>query len=371
MRVVMVSKALVMGAYQRKAEEIARLGVDLTVLVPPAWGDRRGRQQIERIHTDGYALQEASVRFGGKYHLHYYPGLGDELARIRPDVLHMDEEPYNLATWLGLRAAHRLGIPGLFFSWQNIGRSYPYPFRRFEQDNYRWAAHALAGSEGAASVLRGKGCRAPISVLPQFGVDAEAFSPEPAGDRSAHRPFAIGYAGGLLPEKGVDLLLRACAGLAGGWHLHVAGAGGEEDALRALARDLSVAERVEFQGRLPSTQMPEFYRRLDALVLPSRTTPAWKEQFGRVLVEAMACGVPVVGSHSGEIPHVIGEAGLLFAEGNADALRAHLQRLAGDATERARLGELARARVLERYTMERIAQETVAVYEKVVATGRD
>ena len=290
------------------------------------------------------------------------------MARIRPHVLHMDEEPYNLATWLALRSAQRLGISSLFFTWQNIARVYPPPFRRFEQDNYLRAALALAGSEGAAAVLRGKGCAAPIVVLPQFGVDPEIFTPEPSITPAAlpsGRPFRIGYAGGLLPEKGVDLLLRACAGLQDDWRLDLAGSGGEEDALLRLAGELGVAGRVHLVGRMSSTEMPTFYRQLDALALPSRTTPAWKEQFGRVLIEAMACAVPVIGSNSGEIPHVIGDAGLVFPEGNVDALRAHLQLLLCDPALRTRLGQAGRARALERYTMARIAEETVALYRRL------
>jgi len=371
MRVLMVSKALVTGAYQRKAEEIARRGVELTVLIPPDWGDRRGRQQAERAHTAGYTLRVAPVRLNGSFHLHFYPALGRELDRIRPDVLHMDEEPYNLATWLALRAAQRRGIPSIFFTWQNICRTYPQPFRRFEQDNYRRAALALAGSEDAAEVLRRKGCAAPIAVLPQFGVDPEIFAPEPSAAVNAPAspaPFRIGYAGGLLPEKGVDLLLRACAGLRGDWRLHLAGGGDEQDTLQHLAAELGVAGRVTWAGRLSSAQMPGFYRRLDALAVPSRTTPAWKEQFGRVLIEAMACAVPVIGSDSGEIPRVIGEAGLVFPEGDAEALRAHLQRLHDDPAERVRLAQAGRARVLERYTMARIAAETVALYKEIAGS---
>ena len=64
--------------------------------------------------------------------------------------------------------------------------------------------------------------------------------------------------------------------------------------------------------QIPSDQVAVEMRKLHALVLPSRTTPRWKEQFGRVLIEAMACGVPPVGSDSGEIPHVIDDAGLVF-----------------------------------------------------------
>ena len=72
---------------------------------------------------------------------------------------------------------------------------------------------------------------------------------------------------------------------------------------------------------MPSTEVPAVLRALDVLVLPSLTTPSWKEQFGRVLQEAMACAIPVVGSDSGEIPHVIGDAGLVTPEGDAAALR--------------------------------------------------
>jgi glycosyltransferase involved in cell wall biosynthesis len=114
-------------------------------------------------------------------------------------------------------------------------------------------------------------------------------------------------------------------------------------------------------------EMPARPRALDALVLPSLTRPNWKEQFGRVLVEAMACGVPVVGSDSGEIPHVVGEAGLIFPEGDVEALRDRLARLAADARFRADLAARGRARVLAHYTQARIAEATCAVYQHLLA----
>lgn len=363
LRVVMVSKALVVGAYQRKAEEIARLGVELTVITPPAWRDSRGEQKAEARHTAGYDLRVAPVRLMGNFHLHFYPTLGRELARLRPDVLHMDEEPYNLATWLALRAAARLGVKPLFFTWQNLDRRYPPPFRQMEQGCYRTARAAIAGSAAAAAVLRAKGYAGPLAVIPQFGVDPEQF--RPAAQRDEAGVLRVGYAGGLLPEKGVDLLLRACAGLRGEWRLALAGEGSTQGALRALAGELGIAGRVTFCGRIGSAEMPAFYQALDVLALPSRTLPNWTEQFGRVLVEAMACGTAVVGSDSGEIPHVIGDAGLVFAEDDADALRAHLQRLLDDPARRRALGDAGRDRVLERFTMAQVAAQTVAVYRRL------
>lgn len=377
----MVSKALVVGAYQRKAEEIARQGIDLTVLVPPQWRDRRGQQRAERQHTTGYELRIVPVRFNGSFHWHYYPTLGQVLDEVQPDLLHMDEEPYNVATWLGLKAARRRGIAATFFTWQNLHRSYPPPFRWFEQDNYGMAPIAIAGNRSAAEVLRRKGYSGTIQTFPQFGVDPAIYQPappqsipqattnQPTGVIVSHtmpRPLQIGYAGGLLPEKGVDLLIRACAGLQGEWHLHIAGSGSEEGELRRLATAMECAGRATFHGRMGGGQMPDFYRTLDVLVLPSRTTPTWKEQFGRVLIEAMASEVTVVGSTSGEIPHVIGLAGLVFQEDRVESLRLALQQLINSPAERQRLAAAGRQRVLEQYTMAHIARETVRVYEQML-----
>lgn len=370
-RAVMVSKAMVVGAYQRKAEEIAAQGIELTVLTPPAWGDRRGRQVLEAAHTHGYTLRAIPLRFNGHFHFHFYPTLGRELDRLQPHVLHMDEEPYNLATWLALQAAARRSIPALFFSWQNIYRHYPPPFSWLEKSNYARAAAAIAGNAEAAQVLRRKGFGREIVTLPQFGVDPSIFAP-PADETDAHTrsadksaPLRIGYAGGLLAEKGVDLLLAACAELRGAWQLTLAGEGDQSAPLAAQAAKLGITPQVTFAGRVPSQSMPDFLRQLDVLVLPSRTTPRWKEQFGRVLIEAMATGVVVIGSDSGEIPHVIGDAGLLFPEEDGAALRTQLQALADDPTRRPDLRAAGRARVLERYTMHRIAAETAALYARL------
>ncbi len=361
MRVVMLCKACVVGIYQRKLEEIARRGVELTVAVPPSWRDRRGESSLERLHTEGYDLRVTPIRWNGNYHLYHFVGLRRLLDEIRPDLVHVDEEPYNLATYLGIRRAESVGAASLFFTWQNIRRGYPPPFSWFERFAYRRAV-AIAGTEEAAEVLRAKGYRGKMAVIPQFGVDPEIFSPAPRHGGG----FVIGYAGGLLPEKGVDLLLEAAAGLPGEWEIRLLGAGGARESLAGLARRLGIADRVRFLGRFPSHRMPEFYRGLDVLALPSRTTPGWKEQFGRVLVEAMSCGIPVIGSDSGAIPSVIGDAGLLFPEGDVEALRRRLLELMEEAGLRERLAAAGRQRVLERFTQAAVAEATVAFYEKVL-----
>ena len=362
----MISKACVVGIYQRKLEELARLpGVDLTVAVPPFWRDARGVLPLERMHTEGYALQVVPMRFNGHFHLHHYRGLGRLIRALRPEILHVDEEPYNLATFQAAWWGQRVGAQVLFFTWQNLRRTYPPPFSWMERYVYRVSAHAMAGSQEASVVLRQKGYTGPITVLPQFGVDPALFSPAPAGP-GAVRPFTIGYAGRLVPEKGVDLLLRAAAGLPGAWQLRILGEGPARPALKALAETLGIASRVVFDPPRPSHEIPTWYRGIDALVLPSLSRPNWKEQFGRVLTEAMACGVPVVGSESGEIPQVIGPAGLTFPEGDVEALREALARLLEDANLRGELARAGRERVLAHYTQARIAAQTWEVYREAL-----
>jgi len=369
MHVVMISKACVVGIYQRKLEELARLpDVDLTVVVPPSWRDSRGTTHLERAHVEGYQLVISPMAFNGHFHLHFYPGLGRLLDGLGAELIHMDEEPYNLSTWQALRWAAQRSVPACFFTWQNLQRSYPPPFRWFEQYCYSRARHALAGSREAETVLRAKGYAGPVTVVPQFGVDTDMFSPLVGQTKLSGEGLVLGYAGGLVPEKGVDLLLKAAAGsVASKWSLVIAGDGSERKRLQSLSVDLGLDERIRFVGRIPSAQMPDFYRSLDVLALPSRTMPNWKEQFGRVLVEAMACGVPALGSDSGEIPHVIGDGGLVFPEGDVGALRECLARLSRDTSLRAALSCRARERVLTHYTQRQIALATRDVYRVMVA----
>src|SRR3712207_3284721 len=98
MRVLLVSKALVARAYQRKAEYLAAAGVELTVVVPPYWNDDAGRRApLEQAHGEGYRLVVEPMAFNGHYHYHFYPRLGARVRELRPHILHMEEEPYNLA----------------------------------------------------------------------------------------------------------------------------------------------------------------------------------------------------------------------------------------------------------------------------------
>jgi glycosyltransferase involved in cell wall biosynthesis len=365
MRVLILSKALVVGQYQTKLTELTKFSdLELFAVVPPSWRDERGTIPLERAHTRGYELIVAPIALDGQFHLHFYPTLGKILARVRPQIVHIDEEPYNLATWLALRAARRVNARTIFFTWQNLLRRYPFPFAWMEADVLRRADFAIAGNQEAVQVLRAKNYRGRARVIPQFGTDAPVVAAPPPRDPNL---FRIGYAGRLVPEKGIDLLLRAAAGLTGNWELRIVGGGPDLARLQSLARAFGIAARVRFDPPRASIEMPAWYAQVDVVVQPSLTRANWKEQFNRVLIEAMARAIPVIASDSGEMPNVVGDAGLIFAEGDVDALRAQIAALQNDPARAAELAQRGRARVLAHFTQTRIAAETYVVYREIIS----
>ncbi len=370
MRVLYISKALVVGAYQRKMEEIAKhTDVDLRAIVPRYWQEGEHRQMLDARFTSGYELAPEHMRFNGHYHVHYYPNLRRHLLDWQPDVVHVDEEPYNFATAHAIWHARRVGAKTIFFAWQNIYRIYPLPFYFFELYCLLKANAAQAGSREAQEVLRRKRYSHPSAVFPQFGVDPDLFSPR-SDPHERDDVFTIGYVGRLVREKGVHVLLDAASRLSFPYRIRLVGTGPAESSLRALAESLRIQDRVEFLGHVASSAIPAHYRAMHVCVLPSLTMPNWKEQFGRVLIEAMACGVPVVGSESGEIPEIVGDSdtdrgGMTFPEGEPEALAEILEQLHQEPALHRELGVQGRMRVLREYTQSGIAAKTVLMYRQL------
>src|SRR5579859_1687912 len=193
MRVVMISKACIVGTYQRKLEELAQQpGIELSVIVPPSWRDPSGELKLERVHTQGYQMLVEPMRFNGNFHFYYFPTVGKRLREICPTIVHIDEEPYNLATWHLLWEARRIGARTVLFSWQNLNRSYPFPFSIGERWALRTADCLIAGTDSAATIWREKGFRGPLPVIQQFGIDPDFFVPAPT-KTARNGGFVIGY----------------------------------------------------------------------------------------------------------------------------------------------------------------------------------
>jgi len=149
MKVLMISKGMVVAAYHQKLRELVSLGVDLHLIVPPAWGD----QVLEVRHGEGYQIYPMPIFFSGKNHFAFYRNLSAAMKRIRPDIVHIDEEHYSIVTYQAMRLSRAIGAPALFLTWQNIYKDYPFPFSAIEQYNFRHARIAIAGSDEVAAVF--------------------------------------------------------------------------------------------------------------------------------------------------------------------------------------------------------------------------
>lgn len=375
MRLLVVSHPCVVPVNQQFYAEVERQsGWELTLVAPDEWVDEYGPRVLQRWPGLRGRLLGVPVWRPGDIPLHVYRTFFLSLLRKwRPTAIYMHHEPYASATaqvWLANRLASR--CPFGFYSAQNIAKRYPQPFRGMEQLVLRHSDFAFPVSQAVADVLQRKGFTGHLTVLP-LGIDPQLYRPHP--DAAALREewkgttgtCLIGYLGRIAEEKGLQTLLIALSRLLDApWRLLVAGAGPDEAAFDQATRALGLADRVTRLGSVSHGVAPLFLSALDMLVLPSETRPGWKEQFGRVLIEALACGTPVVGSDSGEIPHVVAATGggLIFPEGDATALQARLRTAIDDTRLRRRLAESGRAAVLASYTHETLAARFIGTVER-------
>jgi glycosyltransferase involved in cell wall biosynthesis len=367
MKVLVIWKALVSEVYHKRFKELARLkDVELVLIVPTEWQKTR----LEKKYCKEYRIIPRKVILNGFNHFHWYPGLQEVVRQIRPNIIHIEEEHYSLVTHQAIRLANRYNAKCLFVSLQNIYKVYPFPFSWIERYNLRNADYAVAASEEIRDVLVRKGFgKEQLSVIP-YGVDHLIYRrmemPELKSKLRLDN-FTIGYIGRLVIEKGVMDLLRAVSKLKRKVNLLLVGDGELRNEITVEGRHLGISANIRVIDSIPSSQVPDYLNCMDCLVLPSRTTKKWKEQFGRVLIEAMACEVPVIGSDSGEIPNVIGGSGLIFREGDVDDLASKLEILINSKDMRAELAKKSRQRVLNNFTQEKVARETYKIYQKVMS----
>jgi glycosyltransferase involved in cell wall biosynthesis len=379
MKILIITRTMAEFANQQgKIREIAKLGVDVTVVSPACWAGRDS--EIQRVKPDGYEFLVCRCCFSGTSwvrlgnHLHFYPGISRIIGREKWDFVHIDEEPFNLATYHALRTCRGHQVRAIFTTWQNLMKRYPPPFNLFERYVYQNAAGAIAGNREGLNLLRRRGFRRLASHIPQLGVDPIRFRKQDASGLrrrlGARGLFVVGFVGRLSPEKGVDTLIKALALLPGGCVLVLVGNGPDGARLKSVAEACGVSARVQWVPWVHSGEVVEYMNAFDVLALPSRTRPNIKEQFGRVLVEAMSCETCVVGSDSGEIPNVIGDAGLIFREGDERDLAHRLHQMMDAPAVRESLRHRGRQRVLDHFTYAKIATDTVDFYRRI-CSGRD
>ena len=369
---------------QPKAVELAKIpDLELMVLTPDRWmnyGQWRAPQtpdQADVAHDQRFEFVAGRVMWpwAGKAqnYLHWYPDLKKIVRDFRPDIIDLWEEPWSLVSAHACRLRDRECPQTKIISEteQNIDKHLPPPFETFRQYSLSRADFCVARNVEAMQILRKKGFAGAGEIVPN-AVDDSLFRPL---DKVQCRHdlgvsgFVVGYIGRLVEEKGLLDMIEALPFCDASVNLLFIGGGPMRDVLQERAAQLTSSTRsvrVRFIDAVPLQQLPQMMNALDVLALPSRTTPSWKEQFGRVIIEAHACEVPVIGSSSGAIAEVIENGGLVFREGDAEDLANAIETLRQNPQRAREMALAGRAQVLEKYTWRRVAQQMHAIYQRVL-----
>lgn len=366
MRLAVISHACVVDVNQRLYAELAALPeVELLLIAPRVWRASTGRLvRFQPLPGASYVSEPLPVWGSGQISLHVYRGLAGALRAFAPEVIYLDEEPYSLAAAQIMRLRRRLDFKLAFCQTQNLIKRYPWPFSSFERRMLDTCDHIIAITQDCADVVAAKDARCPVTVVP-LGVDTDLFAPAPEPELLAElglTPPVVGYLGRLSPEKGLPDLMGAVDILSARRELDfsvlIVGDGPEREAVRSWGQS-APSGKLALVAAVAHHEVPRYLNACDLTVLPARTRPGGKEQFGRTVIESLACEVPVVGSTCGEVPRLIEETqgGVVFPERDAEALASTIRDLLLDPAAREDMGRLGREAVLREYSYPRVAEK--------------
>lgn len=384
MRLWVVSHTYIVDLNCDKLKALAALAadrgrnLDITVVVPRTW--RPGGVVGGTVRPQGYDQGNLRVVPVGNFSqthqglLCFHSRLVSLLRQHPPDVIQVEQGTKSLAyaQLITLNRLLKLGAKRVLFTWWNLPYALRPPLLWLERYNLHHTDGAIAGNRDAAAILQQRGYDGPIIILPQLGVNEQQFCPRLQPELAAElglspEDFIVGYVGRFVPEKGLRTLAEALAGLPElPWRWLLVGRGPLRAEVAARMQKAGLGDRLRWVENVPHADVPRYLNVMNALVLPSETTLRWKEQFGHVLVEAMACQVPVIGSDSGEIPHVIGDAGLIFPEGQVAALRDRLQSLMQQPALAAELAARGHQRAIAHFTNRVLAEKQLAFYDQLI-----
>ena len=304
-----------------------------------------------------------------------HEGLSRVMREKAYDVVLVDSEPWGLIRWQVWAMTRMMQPWAMFgeFTWENIERrglkggvlSVIYRLAAWTHD------FSISGNQACRAILLKHGARAETNlVAAQLGVESADFRPATAAEKAtlrvklgvAKEGFLVGFCGRLNAEKGIRELLAAVEEVRARMperdvRLALLGHGLMDDELKAMRAE---KRWLDVLAPRPHREVAEFMRSLDLFVLASkpvhRGPSVWEEQFGHVLIEAMAARVATLGSTSGAIPEVIGMAEAVFAHSDAKALAEMMARWVRDDEGRERLAEAQRQRTLANYTHEALGR---------------
>jgi glycosyltransferase involved in cell wall biosynthesis len=298
--------------YQTLPHEIARIsGAKIKVLVPAFWKElwSDGKKYLEKEYDPLYEIIKGKITFAGNLHFSFFRNkLKQMVSDFKPDIIDLDNEPFNAGSFQLVVYRNLLSPQSkiILHASQNKYKHYPPPFNLFEKHVLKHTDIILARNQAAIKVLQKKEFKGKIELL-THGVDTNVFKPVDQYNTkqtyvSDEKPL-IGYVGALEDHKGVKYLIQSLEGI--NCNLLVIGDGKQKEALQKLAKNLNI--NAQFIAAVPHEKIPFYMNRMDIFILPSITKPSCSEKFGRVLIEAMACGVPIIVSDSGELANVLAD----------------------------------------------------------------
>lgn len=362
MRVVRIYHAGRDEAHRARERALVAQAVELRLVVPSAWpGPSAG------LEDEPFDVVEVDVVRPGDVNRHRYSddgALAQAISDWQPDVVDVHEEPVSVVARQVLDAVGT--TPVIMYTAQNLDKRWPPPFAGMERRALSRVAAFYPCSRQAASVLRGKGYRGHVRVLP-LGLDPAVHRP---GEQDLTAEIVLGLVGRLVPEKGLRNALDVLAAVRGQRpaRLLVIGEGPDQAAGRAHAEQLGVADAVDWQPWRDAAGLAAAYRQMHFVLVPSRATATWVEQFGRVITEGMANGAVPVGYDSGSIPEVIGAEGVVTPEGDVAALSAAVLDLLADPPRWAALRSAGLKRAAE-IDWPAVASAMVEMYEQALRAG--
>jgi glycosyltransferase involved in cell wall biosynthesis len=324
-RVLTIGHSYVVALNRAVAREVARdPDFEVTVAAPGFFhGDLRDLALETEPAGSPLRLVELDVQWSRWIHMFHYNHR--QLRRLvgggEFDVVHAWEEPYIYAGFQIARSLAGMITPFCFRTAQSNSKNFPPPFRFFERATLARSQGWIAGGDLVYEAMRTRGYPADRGRILTLAVDTSIFQPIDdfrrlsLRNRLGLRSPVIGYIGRLTSGKGLRVLMLAMDKIGGDrlWSLLLLGSGPLEPEILRWAETRGWSDRV-IVVLAKHNDVPSYLGVMDLLVAPSQTMRNWKEQFGRMLIEAFACGVPVLGSDSGEIPYVIGEAGRIIPE---------------------------------------------------------
>ncbi|AFZ37144.1 glycosyl transferase group 1 [Stanieria cyanosphaera PCC 7437] len=388
MKILVASHTYIVDLNCEKLKELAKLKpeIQVTVIVPKFW--QPGGVQNKLIETKPkidknfrvVPLQNFSQNNQGL--LTFGKGISKLLKEFRPNIIQVEQGAKSLgyAQLITLNKLLKLKAKNVLFTWWNLPYQNKFPIDWLEKYNLQHTHGLIAGNQDGADILREHGYKNQVEIMPQLGVNERLFSARTQPELAAKlkiqsHEFVIGFVGRFVPEKGILTLIKALTSLTYlPWKLLLLGRGELKETIEQQAREAGIQDRLIIIESVPHDCVPDYINLMNVLVLPSETTyqfktltaAGWKEQFGHVLIEAMACQVPVIGSNSGEIPHVIGDAGLIFPEGDATALAHNLKQLIEQPDLCDRFSQMGYQRVITKYTNTALAKQQLEFYQQLL-----